>query len=109
MSAILSIGTTHYFIGSAAIASAVREVLSKAVRLEPVVEQNQLSTWRASTEPSPQVALQVAPDPGTIGIDISTLSPFAQAILGEPPKSRQRTHSILTAESRRLTLERRVA
>jgi len=109
VSAILSIGSTHWYVGSAAVAAAMHEVLTQATRLDPVSERADSLTWRTAVGDGPSVQIRPVSDMGTIGGVCMAVSPRVMAVLGEPTKSRRRTHQILNAEGRRLALAGRSA
>lgn len=104
MSAILKIREDYFLLPSAAIAAAIREVLAGAVRLDLVSIDRRLQTetWRTSTTEAPVVTTHLAPDVGAIGGITIAVSPIAQAVLCEPPKSRRSTHRILAEASMQL-------
>ena len=101
MNALISIGDYHFLVPSASIAVAIHDVLSAAGVVDPVAIQNGRTAWRTSAHAKPQISVrQVVDEIGRVGaIQIAT-TPLAQAVLGEPVKSRRRTHAILAEAGR---------
>lgn len=111
MSAILSIGNHSWAIPSAAVAMAIHEVLTTCPRLVCTGSNGGAAWWRTAADDGPSVDIRPMTDQTVIGGEAlmasTALSQVTQVVLGEPEKSRRRTHRILTAESRRLALESR--
>lgn len=98
---ILTIGSHHFLIKSAAIASNMRDVLRDAPRVNPVALQHGRLAWRtAVNEDLPISVREIVDAAGSIATFHLVTSPAAEAVFGEPPLSRMRTHKILIEAGR---------
>lgn len=98
---ILSIGSFHFVVPSATIATAIHEVLRDAIRLDPVAVQNGRMAWRSAVGDAPPIQVRPIVDGiGSIGSYHLASTPTAAAVLGEPRRSRMRTHKILIEAGR---------
>jgi hypothetical protein len=99
VSAILTIGCHRFALTSAAVAAAIAEALREApqveivpdhtrprVRFEPALDASRILTFRVDAA-GPEDLSKVPP--------LNAHSPFVQAVLGEPAKSRRRTITVL--------------
>lgn len=98
---ILSIGTHHFVLKSAAIAANMRDVLRDAPMVEAIALQHGRLAWRTVTNDGIPISVREIMDVvGSVATSHLVTSPAAEAVLGEPRRSFTRTHKILIEAGR---------
>lgn len=99
MIAILTIGCHRFALQSATVASAIAEVLREAPQVEMVPDHARLcARFEPASDASRVLTFRVdaaGPDDISEAPPLKDQSPLVQAVLGEPPKSRRKTHLVL--------------
>lgn len=100
MSVLLTIGPHRFVVGSAAVANAIAEALAAAPQIERIHGgTDRGAEWTQAGEAVRILTFRVDRFAGVSGVSLapSPISPAVQAVLGEAPRIRRRTHQDLAS------------